>query len=127
MGQQPDPRKRAGSDVCLHLQRERWPEVSPEMPSLRVCNTNARTLSTTWPPASDGSHPVRDATRFKKVQVLAGTRAAKKQSQGCLTWSPPPPLFPTLQRSGSWLPSALLDRTTQNPHPWDIPTEVDIP
>lgn len=63
------------------------PELSPEMPSLRVCATNAHTLSTTWPPASDGSHPGDDATRFKKVQVLVGTLAARELS---LIWSPPP-------------------------------------
>lgn len=62
--------ERPGSDVRLHPQAELWPEVSPEMPSLRVCNTNSITLSATWPPAPDGSHPGDDATRFKKVRVL---------------------------------------------------------
>lgn len=119
--------RRAGSDACLHPQRELWPEVSPEMPSLRVCNTNARTLSTTWPPASDGSHPVRDgdATRFIKVQVFAGTWAKREQSQDCLILRHP--LFPTLQRSSSWLPSALLNRATQNPQSLGYPNRGGHP
>lgn len=116
---------RAGSDACLHPQRELWPEVSPEMPSLRVCNTNAHTLSTTWPPASDGSHPVRDATRFIKVQVLAGTWAAREQSQDCLILTHTP--FPTLQRSGSWPPSTLLDRATQSPQSLGYPNRGGHP
>lgn len=70
---------RPGSDVCLHPQHELWPEVSPKMPSLRVCNTNSLTLSTTWPPAPDGSHPGCDARRFRFLLEL-GQQGSKARA-----------------------------------------------
>lgn len=82
---------RPGSRVRLHPRSELQPVASPEMPSPTVCNTNSVTLSTTWPPMSDGSYSVHKASRPGKGQCLTGTQT-----------KPGLPLPSTSQQSGPW-------------------------
>lgn len=112
---------RPGSGVRLHPQSELRPVASPEMPSPTVCNTNSVTLSTTWPPVSDGSHSVHKASRFGKGQCLTGTQT-----------NPGLSLPSTPQQGGPWLflvlsalPSNLPERDAQHLHPWDMSAEAD--
>lgn len=107
MGQHPDLRKGGQALLsCLCPQSELWPMVSPEMLSLTVCN-NSLTLSTTWPPVSDGRQSVHQGLRgFTSLLEL---KAAREQSQNCLTERPPS----SHRLTAEWLlaPSGTLSTT----------------
>lgn len=110
MGQHPDLRKGGQALLsCLYPQSELWPMVSPEMLPLTVCN-NSLTLSTTWPPVSDSRQSVHQGLRgFTSLLEL---KAAREQSQNCLTQRPPS----SHRLTADWLlaPSGTLS-TSQHP------------
>lgn len=121
MGQQPDPRKgdqTLKSASILMVSSGLWS-------LLRRPHGQSLTLSTTQPQVSGGSQSVQEASKLEKVPFLAGTQAARAQSQSCLTLDSG--VAPGTFWGSEHFPAPSFRVALRTPHPWDMPTEADTP